>query len=227
MKPLLPIIKGLKYPDEAVIKYFFKQVLPDKKPANVLELGCANGNNLDLFYQFDWCVTGLDFSEVSIKNAQHNFSFYNKDNAYDFIHCDLGEGIPELNKTFDVILFPNILYYLDKDAMRKCLRQAYGYANENCKIFIRMRSPDDYRFGKGNEIDESSYQLDFEETGEKGCINIFYTKNRLEAILEEELNLSQLESQNLIYLDAIMGNIQNGKYINNNDYVVWGEIKKA
>jgi len=225
MRLMLNKMKGLKYPDEAVIKYFFKEIFNKVDVANVLELGCANGNNLDLFYQYNWNVTGLDFSERSINNAQYNFSYYEKENNSEFILCDLSSGIPELNKTYDVILLPNILYYLDENSMRNCLRQIYGYANENCKLFIRMRSPDDYRFGKGIEIGNFSYQLDYDETDEKDCINVFYTKNRIERILREELKLTENDCSNLTYLDAFMGNMQNGKYINNVDYIIWGNIK--
>lgn len=41
-------IDGLKFPDEYVIKFFFKEGL-HKNSAKVLELGCANGNNARLF----------------------------------------------------------------------------------------------------------------------------------------------------------------------------------
>jgi hypothetical protein len=41
-------IEGLKFPDEYLIRFFFKNKLFNKK-GDVIEFGCANGNNLSLF----------------------------------------------------------------------------------------------------------------------------------------------------------------------------------
>ena len=48
-------IKGLKYPDEYFIKFFFKHKLYQKYNIKVLEFGCGNGNNLML---------PLEYSEI-------------------------------------------------------------------------------------------------------------------------------------------------------------------
>ena len=45
-------IKGLKYPDEYFIKFFFKNRLQEKKDLTYLEFGCGNGSNLMLPYSY-------------------------------------------------------------------------------------------------------------------------------------------------------------------------------
>jgi SAM-dependent methyltransferase len=65
-------MKGLKYPDEFVIKFFFKENL-HKIKGDVLELGCANGNNLIMFYQYGWNTVGIDLNQDSLSNGEYNF----------------------------------------------------------------------------------------------------------------------------------------------------------
>ena len=45
-------IKGLKYPDEYFIKFFFKNELHKKQNLKYLEFGCGNGSNLMLPFQY-------------------------------------------------------------------------------------------------------------------------------------------------------------------------------
>ena len=66
-------LKGLKFPDVAVIKFFFKMGLHIRQNQKVLELACSNGNNLVLFANYDYECVGVDFDSMSIKNANYNF----------------------------------------------------------------------------------------------------------------------------------------------------------
>jgi hypothetical protein len=60
--------------------------------------------------------------------------------------------------------------------------------------------------------------LNCEETGEKGCLNVFYEKNELINMIErsfgEEININVLKTN--------YENIQNNIIILNDDVVIWG-----
>lgn len=47
MKKDLKLLRGLRFPDDYIVKMFFKEGL-QHHPGKVLELGCGNGNNLIL-----------------------------------------------------------------------------------------------------------------------------------------------------------------------------------
>jgi SAM-dependent methyltransferase len=64
-------LKGLRYPDEYVIRWFYKEGL-ERVPGRVLELGCGDGNNLLPFVDYGWDVVGIDYDENSIANGRHN-----------------------------------------------------------------------------------------------------------------------------------------------------------
>ena len=53
-------IRGLKYPDEFVVRHLFKRGLSERT-GRVLELGSGTGNNLALYLAWDWACTGVDY----------------------------------------------------------------------------------------------------------------------------------------------------------------------
>src|SRR5438105_3424044 len=113
--------KGLKYPDEFVIKFFFKENLHQRK-GRVLELGCASANNLMLFFQYGWDCVGIDFDTQAVADAQYNLSQVAESGAkYTIAHHDLKTGLPAFLERCDVLLMPNVLYYLPREAAGKCL----------------------------------------------------------------------------------------------------------
>ncbi len=118
-------IRGLKYPDEFVTRYFFKEHFHQRR-GRVLELGCGNGNNLMLFYQHGWDVVGIDINEKALADAEHNFrGSGEEDTRWMFRQLDLGQGVPKIDglfgRPFDVVLMPSVLYYIPRSAMIKCL----------------------------------------------------------------------------------------------------------
>ncbi len=66
-------IKGLKYPDEYFLKFFFKNMLYTKSNLKILEFGSGNGNNLMLPYQYNHEVIGVDYNKTLIEYAKYNF----------------------------------------------------------------------------------------------------------------------------------------------------------
>ena len=93
---MLKNIRGLKYPDIYITRFFFKEIL-HKSPGKVLELGCGNGNNLMLFVEYNWNVTGIDNNNKAINNANYNFGLLKKKNSklnkYRFLKKDMNQFI--------------------------------------------------------------------------------------------------------------------------------------
>ena len=84
-------LRGLRFPDEYVVKMFFKEGL-HKAPGIVLEMGCGNGNNLLLFAAFGWSVTGVDYDAAALEDAK-----FNLEGQGDWIECDLSKSLPPMS----------------------------------------------------------------------------------------------------------------------------------
>ena len=81
-------IRGLKYPDEFVVRHFFKRGLSDRA-GRVQELGCGTGNNLSLYQAWDWRVAGVDYDAGALADCRFNLGA-----AAELTQADLSDGPP-------------------------------------------------------------------------------------------------------------------------------------
>lgn len=211
MRPL-PEIRGLKFPDEFVVRHFFKRGLADR-PGRVLELGCGTGNNLGLYQAYGWRVTGLDYDQAALADARWNLG-----DGAELIQADLAQGAPNLDGPFDALIVPNLICYLKAAEARAVLGGFRPALAARCEVFVRTRLVDDYRYGRGTEEEPDGYRLATPETGEAGLFNRFYTPAGLVELLKDTLKLAERTE-----LAARFDNIQAGRRVpGNSDLVVWG-----
>jgi len=223
---LIKQIQGLKFPDEYIIRFFFKEGL-DKRKGSVLELGCGNGNNLTLFYQYGWKVSGVDINSGPLRQGKTNFKKIRETNKLspaakllqkdmvDFCASYVGPG-------FDVLLLPSSIYYLSYPRIKQLFLEIkkQGIVKRGSLIFIRVRTPQDYRRKKGGKAGAMTFRIDFRETGESGCLNTFFTASQLRNLLEANFTF-----KNQCWLRCDFDNYQKKKMVNNSDIIFWGRIK--
>ena len=218
---MLKSIQGLKYPDEHLVRFFFKEKL-NQLSGSVLELGCGNGNNLMLFAEYNWNVTGVDVNNKSIRAANSNFKCLTKKN-FRFKTKDMIEFMKKYNgEKFDCFLLPSSLYYLEEERIIKLLKLIKNkkILKKRCFIYFRIRLNDDYRLKKAKKIGNKTYLLNFKETGELNSINTFFTENEFINLIKKHFSFSNLKRIKLNF-----ENFQNNLIINNSDLIVWGRLK--
>ncbi len=213
-------VRGLRYPDEFVIKWFFEEGL-HLVPGKVLELGCANGNNLALFYQFGWDVTGVDISARSLDDAAHNFPLIPTDGGtWRFVQHNIANGVSAVARgPFSCLSLANIICYLERAPYMALLEDLRRVLTPGSAIFLRARTPRDYRYGRGVEIGRNSYRLTINETGERDCVMTFYDEHE---IVSDLVRLLDVDPQSLVVLQVNFQNLQQRKIISSSDVVMWG-----
>lgn len=218
-------LKGLKFPDNAVIKFFFKNSL-HTQDGRVLEFACSNGNNLQLFANYDYECWGVDLDAQNIQNANFNFKEVLKTQNYRFFNENIFDFIKnQKGVRADVFLIPNVINYFSREDFLELLRlsrenEAY---KENALFFLRTRGIKDYRYGLGEKIAHNSFRIPLDEdtTGEAGCINTLYQEYELVEYLKEHLNLHDFKV--LSYESTnIMGS--DDRLVNDSDIVIYGRI---
>jgi SAM-dependent methyltransferase len=214
-------LKGLCFPDECLIRFFFKMGLHDKK-GSALELGCGNGNNLLLFREFGWNTVGVDVNAQSLQDGDFNFrQSHREDCIYSFILHDLSGGLEGVvSGTYEVGLIPNVLCYIPRDKGRVILKEMEKLLKPGAYVYLRTRSVKDYRFGRGEQIGLNSFRLATPETNEEGLINVFYHEYELVDMMRDELHLDT-SSMTILWID--FQSIQKGVLVNNSDIVIWGK----
>lgn len=213
MRPLREI-RGLKFPDEFVVRHFFKRGLSERT-GRVLELGSGTGNNLALYKIWGWRTVGVDYDAGALADARFNLG-----EDVELHQADLSRGLPALNGVFDALIIPNLLCYLTQDQARAVLRGLRAYLIPGAEVFVRTRLVDDYRYGRGVEEEPDGFRLATPETGEAGLFNRFYTAAGLVELLDETLALRD-RAELAIRFD----NVQAGRRVpGNSDLVVWGRV---
>lgn len=210
-------LQGMRYPCEAIIRFFYKEKLNLRKGAKVLEIGCGSANNLLHFSSYGWDVTGIDYSNDSLSMAEHNLKVNGASGK--FITHDLQYPVPILGETYDLFLAPNVLYYLSREAAIQRLQEINSLLNKDAFIFIRMRLPDDHRYGRGTNVGKAAWKFDFSYTGELGLSNVFWTEYELVDLFRDSFGIS---FDALTILKFTYENIQNDMIIKNSDIVIWG-----
>ena len=221
---VLTNLRGLRYPDEFLIRMFYKLSL-DKSKGRVLELGCGDGNNLVHFSQYGWDCVGIDISVACIGNAKHNLALVAEDfQKTNLILHDLSFGLPaDLDSFYDAIIMPSSLYYIEKSQAINCLRDCAKLVKPGSCLYIRIRLPDDHRAGRGTLIGENSWKLDIEYTGECGLTNVFWDEYEFLNVLSKIFKLNPMD---LVKLKLTFDNLQHGRIVRNSELVIWGVISE-
>jgi len=215
-------IRGLKYPEAYVIRFFFKNGLHNT-PGRVLEAGCGNGCNLRLFREYDWETVGIDVSPQAICDGEANFAAMSSaQGQYRFIQHDLSNGLPQgLEGPFDCVLFPSSLYYIPRASAVQVFRDARRLVRSGAAFYLRMRTLADFRCGRGDPVEPNGVRLTTEITGEHGVLNVFYHDHELVDILRDCLGAEPSRMQ-ILHVDY--QNLQNDVVVSNSDIVIWGRL---
>ena len=219
-------IRGFKYPDIDLVRWFFKNHLDHLHNAKVLELASHNGNNLSLFANYGYECLGVELEEKNHKNALYNFKELMQYEKCKFYHQDMREFVRETKDIqADVFLIPNVINYISKDDFKTMLihsrqNQLYG-GGDMSFFFLKARSIKDHRYGLGQSLGEGSFILQKDEfSGEKNCLCTAYQEYELVEILQKYLNLYDFE---VITNENI--NVKNKNYIKDSDIIIYGKIR--
>jgi len=219
---LISEIKGLKYPDEYFIKFFFRNELHNKSNLKYLEFGCANGSNLMLPYQYNNEIIGIDYDNSLIDDATHNFELLSGTH-FKFYADDMRQFTKKQKDIeSDVLILASVIYYISKNDFIEFLKDTVSNnnLNKNIPCYIRVRSTKDFRYGYGEKIDLNRYRMPKDSmTGEHNAEIEFYTEFDILNILKKYLNLRDYK---VFHLDN--QNEHNGEIILNADIVIWGII---
>jgi SAM-dependent methyltransferase len=213
-----PEWRGMLFPDIYVTKFFFKFGL-DKAPGSMLELGCGNGNNARLFTEYGWRVTGLDMDAAALDNARANWDQEPADN-WSFVERDLREGLPPLEGPFDALVGNGSLFYFERHYLEDLLAEARTVLAPGAHVYFKFRTLDDWRYGKGDEVEKDTFRINIWQTAEEGATMAFYDADDLRALIESRLGTLQ-DCQVLFESHE---NIQHDQRVENRDVIVWGRL---
>jgi 2-polyprenyl-3-methyl-5-hydroxy-6-metoxy-1,4-benzoquinol methylase len=107
---------------EPIIKNFISNIVHDRNPIRVLDVGCGSGILLKSAYDSNGNATGIgiDIDEKVVQQARENISTWGLSDRFEIRHGDIRQIFGEIG-VFDVITLYNLLYYFDKEARFKLI----------------------------------------------------------------------------------------------------------
>ena len=209
---------GMKYPDEYFIKFFFKHGLHRCAGKLYCEPGCGNGSNLTLPYDYGNDVIGFDVNEELTRFANDNFGGFEARGNYTFFCEDMRDAVCKIRRQIDVLVLANSIYYISEEELIKMLQLLREKCVADALFFLRFRTPEDYRYGKGKSVGHDAFILENGVTGEDGAFCRFYQLERMQELLKKQLGAADMTTLRVSY-----ENIQNDTVVKNDDVVIWGK----
>lgn len=122
---------------------------------SLVELGCGNGRDSLFFAAQGLDVTGIDASEVAIRELQGK----NTDHCV-FVCDDFVNAQALYQIQYDYCYSRFTLHAINAEQETQVLEKAYNMLKTGGYLFIEARSIHDAKYGQGQEVEENAYLFD-------------------------------------------------------------------
>lgn len=139
-----------------------------------LDIGAGAGRHMRLASELGFEAHGVD---TSLKGLRHIKQ----------LSCDMRlapravQGsmlaLPFADESFAAALSFGVFYYGTANELKIAIAEAHRVLAPNGMLLVVLRSTDDYRFGKGEELAENTFRLSITETNECNTIQHFLRAN--------------------------------------------------
>lgn len=135
-------------------RYVFEKYMEKEK--QLIELGCGNGRDSLWFAEKGLCVTGIDSSEIVIKDLQKRMS----SDWCTFICDDFVSAESIYQIQYDYCYSRFTLHAINERQEDQILEKAYGMLKEEGCLFIEARSIHDGKYGLGKQVERNAFIYD-------------------------------------------------------------------
>jgi len=151
------------------------KLIKKSKLKTILDLGSGRSRDSIFFAQNGLIVTALDVSRSGLESIQREINRKKIKNIK--LVCQDLRKLKFPNNSFDVIYAHLSLHYFDDKTTTKIFNKLYKMLKKKGLFFVKCKSTDDAKYGKGKKLEDNLYVL-------KGHIRRFfdkeYMKNKLE-----------------------------------------------
>ena len=146
--------------------------MASQMPGRFLDIGAGSGRHMLLAAELNFRAFGLDISSTGLLHVRQRL-------AQAHVSQDLALGamtrLPFAEACFHASLSYGVFYYGVRADMLRAIAELHRVLVRGGRAFVVLRSTDDYRFGKGREIEPNTFQLEISDTNEFGTIQHFLT----------------------------------------------------
>ena len=171
----------LEYPSEHVIRFMagFPREFEKRNKLKVLDIGCGGGRHVKVFAEQGFQTSGVDFSVEGIEYADQWLKSFNLQS--ELLRADM-TSLPFEDDSFDGALSFGVFYYGNREMMERAVSEVYRVMKQGARALILTKSNEDFRFGKGDEIEKNTFYITGNETGEQDMTLCFLDEKDVRAV---------------------------------------------
>lgn len=171
-----------KYPSDHVVRFTFTQFsreLDKRKDIKILDLGCGAGRHTIFLAQEGFETYATDFSEEGLNHLKKSLTY--KRLTATLQKADM-EKQPFVDNFFDGIISFGVFYYNNLEGYKNAISETYRILKKGGRALVITRTTDDYRYGKGMELEKNTFLLYLEDTNEKNMTNHFLDRDEIKEL---------------------------------------------
>lgn len=197
-----------KYPSEIVVQFVFRNFKRDGK-TKVLDLGCGAGRHVHFMANENIDTYGIDISKDGIEYTQKILKHYKLKANLKVATVD---NIPYEDDYFDGIICDGVLYYCNINEIHDAAKEIFRVLKPSGKAFIVVRNTEDYRYGRGKEIERNTFLI--QEENKNKCA---FNENGMKMHFFEVSEVKELfKNFSKIEIDKDIKTHENGSYKDSN-----------
>ncbi|MGH9529385.1 MAG: class I SAM-dependent methyltransferase [Terriglobales bacterium] len=183
------------YPSDHVVRFMVgsRARMENNDHARFLDIGVGAGRHTKLAADLAFIPFGIDISLVGLQHAQERLRQGN-------VRPHLAEAsmlaLPFKDASFEVVLSYGVFYYGTAAEMKRGIQEAHRVLRPGGRAFVVLRTADDCRFAKGDQIEANTYRLTITHTNELGTVQHFLTAGDIPSYFSEfsRLNFEKSET---------------------------------
>jgi SAM-dependent methyltransferase len=158
-----------RYPNEHVVRFLManKAATGGKR---FLDIGCGAGRHMQLASDLGFEPYGVDTSMTGLHHAQQRQRSMN-------IRSTVARAsmlaLPFAEGSFGLVLSFGVFYYGTADEMQQAIAEAHRVLASDGRLFAILRTTQDYRFGKGQQLAARTFRLKITDTNEYDTVQHF------------------------------------------------------
>jgi len=185
-----------KYPTDIVVRFMFTQFsrnIKDRGDLKILDMGCGAGRHTIFLAREGFQAFGTDISEEGLNAARERFK---EERLEGTLKKSNMQEQPFVDNFFDGAISFGVLYYNDRKGFENTVSETFRILKKGGKALVFARTTDDYRYGKGGQIERNSFILDIEDTNEKNMIMHFLDREEINVIFNKfsEITVEKTET---------------------------------
>lgn len=161
------------YPTDSVVRFLMANRDVFSQNTRFLDIGLGAGRHTKLAAELGFRAVGIDTSFVGIRHA---FLGLLKQGLHANLAQSQMSALPFCDDTFAQAVSYGVFYYGLAAEMMLAISELHRVLAPRGRALVVTRTTDDYRFGKGVELEPQTFQLNISDTNELDSIQHFLSE---------------------------------------------------